>query len=366
MNPTSISPNNMQNPNGRNKEDLQSHFEILRQAWWPEIRDLIAEVVYETCPEATLLRQMTDYHLGTGGKHLRAILPLLIAEALGADPRRLVPLGAACEMLHNASLVHDDLQDGDEVRRGRPAVWKKYGTAQAINLGDAMIAYTFLLMRRLDFPAELRERATGRVLLEMLRVIEGQVEELALKGRTNVGLADYMRMVEGKTARLFSLPMSGAALLCGASEEVQQGLLEAAYHIGMLFQIQDDLLDVYGLKGRDASGGDIKEGKRSVLVVHCLERIGAREAEWLNGVLKKPRQETGAEDIAAVVATFERAGSLAFAFDELARRRAAALEVPALAAHPVLLQVLGEACDIFLRPVTSIARPDSSDSSNPS
>src|SRR5215210_220447 len=265
----------------KNKADLKSHFEILHRAWWPSIRSLMDEVVRESCEEDTLLSRMVHYHLETGGKHLRAILPLLIAEALGSEPGRLVPFGAACEMLHNASLIHDDLQDGDEVRRGQPTVWKKYGMAQAINLGDAMIAHTILLMQRLDVPSELRERATSRVLLEMLRVIEGQVQELELKSRTEVCLEDYMRMVEGKTARLFSLPMSGAALLCGATEEVQQGLIEAASHIGVLFQVQDDILDIYGAKGRDMSASDIGEGKRSVLVVHCLEQLGEQEAESL-------------------------------------------------------------------------------------
>jgi geranylgeranyl pyrophosphate synthase len=346
----------MQNLSGQNKADLKSHFEVLHRAWWPSIRSLMDEVVSDTCSEGTLLWQMVQYHLETGGKHLRAILPLLIAEALGADPRRVIPFGAACEMLHNASLIHDDLQDGDVFRRGQPTVWKKYGMAQAINLGDAMIAYTILFMQRLEVPAELRERATSRVLLEMLRVIAGQVQELELKSRTDVSLEDYMRMVEGKTARLFSLPMSGAALLSGASEEVQQGLIEAASHIGVLFQIQDDILDIYGVKGRDASGSDISEGKRSVLVVHCLERIGAQDAKWLQGILDKPRNSTNAEDIAGVAAMFERSGSLSFALEELARRRTAALEVRSLARYPVLLKVLGEACDIFLQPMGPITQ----------
>ncbi|MGB8508287.1 MAG: polyprenyl synthetase family protein [Pyrinomonadaceae bacterium] len=345
----------MQNLRVKDNADLKSNFEVMLRAWWPSIRSLMDAVVRDSCVEGTLLREMSSYHLETGGKHLRAILPLLIAEALGEDPARIVPFGAACEMLHNASLIHDDLQDGDAFRRGQPTVWKKYGMAQAINLGDAMIAHTILLMQRLEVPAALREQATNRVLLEMLRVIEGQVQELELKSRTDVSLADYMRMVEGKTARLFSLPMSGAALLCGVSEEVQDGLIEAAGHIGVLFQIQDDILDIYGVKGRNVSGSDIGEGKRSVLVVHCLEQISAAEAEWLKAVLDKPRDQTGADDIAGVMALFERSASLAFAREEMSRRRTAALEVPSLAPYPLLVKMLGEACDIFLKPTASIA-----------
>jgi geranylgeranyl diphosphate synthase, type I len=348
--------NKMKNLNEEQNRDLMSQFESLRRTWWPSIRTLMDEVIRDSCPDRSLLHQMADYHLQTGGKHLRAILPLLIAEALGADPRRLIPFGAACEMLHNASLIHDDLQDGDEFRRGQPTVWKKFGMSQAINLGDAMIALTIILMKRLDQPAELRERATGRVLLEMLRVIEGQVQELELKDRADVTIADYMRMVERKTARLFSLPMSGAALLCGAPVEVEEGLTEAACHIGMLFQIQDDILDIYGEKGRQISGTDIAEGKRSMLVVHCLELIETQEAQWLKGILDKPRNQTSAEDIAGVMALFKRTGSLSFALDELERRRTAALEVPSLASYPALLKVLAEACSLFLYPISSIMR----------
>jgi geranylgeranyl diphosphate synthase type I len=315
------------------------------------------EVMHESGAEGSLLRRMANYHMESEGKRLRAILPLLIADALGTDPKLMVPFGAACEMLHNASLVHDDLQDGDSIRRGQPAVWRKFGTPQAINLGDAMIAYTILLMHRLDVPAGLRERATTRVLLEMLRVIEGQVQDLELKVQADVTLADYMRMVEGKTSRLFALPMGGAALLCGASEEVEQGLVEAACHIGVLFQIQDDILDIYGEKGRDMTGNDIREGKRSVLVVHCLESVSAQESAWLKEVLDKPRSRTTAQDVAEVRAMFKRSDSLAFALNELARRRDAALRVKALASYPALRDVLDEACRLFLHPIVSVV-PD--------
>ena len=165
---------------------------------------------------------------------------------------------------------------------------------------------------------------------------------------------DYLRMVEGKTSRLFALPMGGAALLCGASEEVERGLVEAACHMGVLFQIQDDILDIYGDKRREMAGNDIREGKRSVLVVHCLESVSATDAAWLKQVLDKPRSRTTTQDIHRVRAMFESADSLAFALNELTRRRDAALHVPALAAYPSLHQVLDEACRLFLQPVAAM------------
>src|SRR5437773_2405363 len=100
-------------------------------------------------------------------------MPLLTAQALGSDPERVVGFGAACEMLHNATLVHDDLQDGDLVRRGQLTVWNRFGVPQAINLGDAMFYFAVLLCQRADGPVR-REATVRRFLAGMLRVIDGQ------------------------------------------------------------------------------------------------------------------------------------------------------------------------------------------------
>ncbi|HEX4274051.1 MAG TPA: polyprenyl synthetase family protein [Bryobacteraceae bacterium] len=334
--------------------DLRTRFERLRETWLPSILSLIEELVAESSAEESLLRNMMCYQLQTGGKRLRAILPLLVGEALDVDPARLVPFGAACEMLHNASTVHDDIQDGDVARRGHPTIWNQFGMGQAVNLGDAMIAMTILLMQRLDAPVALRERATCRLLQEMLRVIEGQVEDLELRGRATVSLPEYLHMVERKTSRLFALPLSGAALLCGAPEELEAGLVEAACHIGMLFQIQDDILDIYGDKGRGEKGNDIREGKRSFLVVHCMENAPPGDLTRLRQILDKARGATTQEDVAESQEIFERTGSLAFGLDELARRRNAALSVRSLASYPALLEVLDEACGMFLAPMASM------------
>jgi geranylgeranyl pyrophosphate synthase len=297
---------------------------------------------------------MLRYQIQTGGKRLRAILPLLIADALGSDAASILPFGAACEILHNASLVHDDIQDGDTARRDQPTVWKKFGVAQAINLGDAMIAYTLLLMHRLQVPAALRDRATTRLFLEMLRVIEGQIDDLEFKHRPDVSLEEYLHMVEGKTSRLFALPMGGAALLCGAPAAVEEALVEAACHVGTLFQVQDDILNVFGPVGRDRIGNDIREGKRTLLVVHCLQHSGARDASRLRAILEEPSSSTSEADIDEAKSLFEASGSLAFCFDELERRRLATLSIPALAGYPKLRAVLSEATSMFLRPVASV------------
>jgi len=330
--------------------NFQVRFAQARESWLPEIMALMDETIHSSVPAGSTLPGMARYHMDTGGKRLRALLPLLTADALGRDPAPLVPLGAACEILHNATLVHDDLQDGDRVRRGRPTIWTHYGEPQAINLGDAMFYWTLLLVHRLDAPPALREAVAKRVLLETLRVIDGQEQEFGLKGQP-ASLAGYFSMVEGKTSGLFALPMAGAAVVCEAPPAVVDDLAEAARHMGVLFQIQDDVLDLFGSKGRDMVGTDIAEGKHSVLVVHALTTLPPEQARWLQAMLDAPREATCPEQVARVIELMRSCGALDFALAELAHRRDAALGVASVASSAELTQLVGGMCDVFLAPI---------------
>jgi len=333
---------------------IRHRFRELRKAHLADIRELIDDVLREATPDRSSLTEMCAYHMESGGKRLRALLPLVVAEALGADPATLVPFGAACEMLHNATLVHDDLQDGDRLRRGVETVWHHFGVPQAINLGDAMFYYTLELVHRLQVPLGRRDAVARRVLRETLRVIDGQEREFSLRGNERITLADYFAMVEGKTSGLFALPMAGAATLCGASSQVVQGLQEAARHMGVLFQIQDDVLDLYGEKGRDSRGSDIREGKRSILVVHALEHATPERAAWLREVLDRDRGATTEEDIGRVIDLFAETGSLGFALGEIAQRRERARQVMRLLGHEQLALVVAAMCDLFLEPIQPV------------
>ncbi len=333
--------------------DFRERFVSLRERWLPAILELASDAIERSSPPGSTLPGMARYHMKTGGKRLRALLPLLTAEALGSDPAALVPLGAACEVLHNATLVHDDLQDGDRLRRGEPTVWAHYGQPQAINLGDAMFYWTLLLVQRLDAPADRREAVAERVLLETLRVIDGQEQEFSLK-TAPANLEGYFAMVEGKTSGLFALPMAGAALYCGAPPAVVDDLAEAARHMGVLFQIQDDVLDLYGSKGRDMVGTDIAEGKRSALVVRALTTLPPERAAWLQAVLDAPREATSPAQVAEAIELLRACGALDFALAELERRRAAALAVPSVAASPALTELVGGMCAVFLAPIRQV------------
>jgi geranylgeranyl pyrophosphate synthase len=335
-------------------EELLEYLRALKERWLDQVMQCVSETVRDVSPEGTSLVPMADYHLGTGGKRLRALIPLAVAETLEVDPARVVPFAAACEILHNATLVHDDLQDGDEVRRGEPTVWKKWSPARAINLGDAMLFWTLALARRADFEVQRRDRLVERIVRDTIRVIDGQEREFLLKEMEAPSSADYFRMVEGKTSGLFALPMAGTAELCGAAPELVEVLADAAMHLGVLFQIQDDVLDLYADKGRDQRGSDIGEGKISALVVHFLEHAPADEAAWLREILDSPRDQVSSEDVDRAAQLFEERGTLRAALDEIERRRRLAVDDPVIAAHPELAQLLRGIAALFLRPIEHV------------
>jgi hydroxymethylglutaryl-CoA reductase len=335
----------------RTATELRARLEELRRTYLPRISALIECQLAEASGVGSSLATMCRYHLSTGGKKLRALLPLLVADSLGADPAPLIPFGAACEMLHNATLVHDDVQDGDRLRRGQPTIWQRFGVAQAINLGDAMFYYTLLLIQRLDAPAVRREALARQALLDTLRVIHGQDRELLLNRVEQPSRADYFEMVEAKTSGLFVLPLAGAARLCAAPAPVVAALREAGRQLGILFQIQDDLLDLYGEKGRDERGSDIREGKRSFLVVNVLQSAAPEEASWLRRVLDQPRDATSAADVVAAVTLFERTGALQLALREISERRELALRSVAALDHQQLQALVEAMCDLFLDPI---------------
>ena len=336
------------------KQAFLAHLESIRKRHLPEILFLLDDVIREAELAGSGLAEMCRYHFQTGGKRLRALLPLLVADCLGEDPAKAVAMGAACEMLHNATLVHDDVQDGDEARRGRETVWHRFGVARAINLGDAMFYFTLLLAQRAPVSGERREALARRMLIETLKVIDGQEQEFALRASPRPSLPRYFDMVEAKTARLFVLGMAGSAEMFGREARVLEGLTEAARQLGILFQIQDDVLDLYGDKGRDQRGSDIAEGKRSILAVHALENSLPDDAGWLLEVLDKDRAATSSADVERVARLFDRLGSLSFAVREMHDRRHAALAAIDALEQPGLSAMMQGISETVLEPIREL------------
>lgn len=284
--------------------------------WSGPIMDTIATAVaHPSTPGDGTLEDMVHYHLSTGGKRLRPLIALMAAERLGADPEKVLPFAAGVELLHNATLVHDDYQDGDRVRRGQPTVWVRNGFEQSINAGDGLyFAGMALLARTAIDDADLRRLLT-MTSRRMLQVIEGQVEEFRLKERFSSAAtppreADYISVIRGKTAGLFALPLEGAGISAGLPAGPVEGLADAGDLLGLLFQVQDDLLDLIGNKGRDRVGTDIAEGKPSLPVVRALETAPEPDAQRLLDIVRKPRTETTGDEIGEAIQILERCGAI--------------------------------------------------------
>lgn len=256
-------------------------------------------------PETDGLAGLAARHLSTGGKRLRARTALAAADALKVSNDLALPWAAACEILHNATLIHDDLQDGDEYRRGQKTIWAEYGVNAAINAGDLMLMTPFSLIDRIPTTESCRWRLARAVAQTSLKLARGQAEEETLRHhlRSNQLHERYRNVVLAKTAALFSLPVEGAALLAGRSADEAARLSAPFAHMGVAFQMIDDVLDVLGQKGRHRASEDLREGKVSALIVELL-RVCPNAVDSVERMVNTPRSQVSEADVDQLLSLF--------------------------------------------------------------
>ena len=251
------------------------------------------------------------YTLETGGKRIRPTLALTAAEAVingglinGDAIDHVLPAALALEVFHNFTLLHDDVMDRAEVRRGRPTVHAKWNDNTAILSGDQMLIEAYKLLAQV--PAD-KVAGTLKLFNEMATgVCEGQQYDMDFEHMSQVTIPDYMQMIEKKTSVLLAYAMRIGGYIAGANETEQKALYQYGLHIGLAFQIQDDILDVYGdpkTFGK-AIGGDICANKKTFLLLSALENADAEsKAELFQWLLVTDRNE---EKIAAITAIYTR------------------------------------------------------------
>jgi geranylgeranyl diphosphate synthase, type I len=227
---------------------------------------------------------------GGGGKAVRPALATLSAQAAGAPAQMGIPGAVAVELVHNFSLVHDDVMDGDTERRHRPTVWALWGTTSAILTGDALLALAQEVL--LDSVSPHRA-AAARLLAETTRhLIRGQVQDVAFERRDEVRLAECLEMVSGKTGALFSASAAIGAVLAGAPAKVVDALATFGAQLGVAFQLVDDLLGIWGdpaITGKPVFS-DLRSRKKTLPVTYVLSHGGPAGRE-LAGWLSKPVPE---------------------------------------------------------------------------
>ncbi|MGW7352328.1 polyprenyl synthetase family protein [Streptomyces sp. NPDC054784] len=249
-----------------------------------------------------------------GGKAVRPALALVSAEAAGAPPETGVPGAVAVELVHNFSLLHDDLMDGDEQRRHRDTVWKVHGPAQAILVGDALFALAGELL--LELGTVDAGRATRRLTSATRKLIDGQAQDISYEGRVHVSVAECLEMEGNKTGALLACATSIGAVLGGADDRTADALEAYGFHLGLSFQAVDDLLGVWG--DPESTGkqtwSDLRQRKKSLPVVAALAAGGTaagRLGELMAADVKKSQREFEDFDeaeFAARAALIEEAG----------------------------------------------------------
>jgi len=307
-------------------------------ACFEQVRRLVAEPMRAALDRLDPhTRKLCGYHLGLwdedgapgegGGKGVRPALALLSARAAGAPAERGVPAAIACELVHNFSLVHDDVMDGDLERRHRPTVWAHFGTSSAILAGDALLALANEVL------AEASTATSGWAIrclnATTRRLIAGQQADLAFEDRQDVGVEECMTMAGDKTGALLGCAASLGAVLVDAPSELALGLAEYGQHLGLAFQLVDDLLGIWGSTARTGKPvwSDLRAQKKSLPVVAALAS-GTPAAERFRALYcgEAALTEDRLEEAAALI---EEAGGRGWAERRAAEESDAALDIVA-------------------------------------
>jgi len=293
---------------------------------WKRFRpELEAELRYVVGRAALPLYNMMRYHMGwidelghtrrnAAGKRLRPILCLLTCHALGGQWRQALPVAAALELVHNFSLIHDDIQDSSMERRGRPSVWSIWGQPQAINVGDGMHALALSSLLRLGqtgIPHEKTVRA-ARILGEgSLRLCEGQFRDISYEDRMDIKVNDYLSMISGKTAALFSCSVEIGAVMATDNESLIARLRRFGHALGMIFQVHDDVLSIWGDEKATGkpSASDIQMRKKTLPVIYALGKTRGANRKRLRQIYRKETIDpTDVEDVLQVLNKLDARG----------------------------------------------------------
>jgi len=287
------------------------------------IEPVLLDAVATLDGRAPLLTGMVRYHLGYAGrdlqpldrravdrgKRMRPAVALLAAGAAGGEPRAAAPVGAALELLHNFSLIHDDIQDESPTRRHRPTVWSLWGVGQAINAGDALFAVAHLPLYRLassTVTADLSLRLLEAFDRMTIAIVEGQTLDLSFEARPDVLAGAYLEMIAGKTAAIVRFAAWAGALLGGADDATASRWAEFGLALGLGFQVRDDLLGVWG--AQEATGkapaDDVRRRKQSLPILILRDRLDDAERAELDRLYAAPNVDHAG--VAQVLALLER------------------------------------------------------------
>lgn len=293
------------------------------------IEEGLQELDFPSSPET--LYQPYRYAIGMGGKRIRPLLTLLSSGLCGGEPDKALPAALALEILHNFTLVHDDIMDSADTRRGQESVFRKWNENVAILSGDVMFADAY---RQLEYYGSEQSftKAEFTSLLQIFReavvtVCEGQALDMEFVDRRDVSHDEYIEMISGKTAALLSASLEMGAVIAHATDKQRENLRELGKEMGITFQIQDDYLDATAdpEKFGKRPGGDIYEGKKTYLTILTLERADEKQASFMQEILD--RENPSQDEVENVLDIMNTTGVLDEVGSEIVRHYNKALNL---------------------------------------
>ncbi len=269
------------------------------------VNDYLAHIAYERKPES--LYEPIKYVLSLGGKRIRPSLLLLAYNLFKDDPKTVLPVACALETYHNYTLLHDDLMDNADLRRGHMTVHKRWNANTAILSGDSMLVLAFNQMLQCE-KSKLSD-ILSLFTITALEIGEGQQYDMDFESRNDVTESEYIEMIRLKTSVLLACATKMGAILAGACESDTERLYAFGEKLGLAFQLQDDFLDVYGdtkVFGK-AIGGDILSNKKTYMLINALAKADERQRNVLQNWLLMPNPDPQ-EKIAAITEIYNEIG----------------------------------------------------------
>lgn len=268
-----------------------------------DIQDRIAKLNWERQPQG--LYKPIAYTMASGGKRVRPQLAILACEMFSGNTEEVAPAAIALEIFHNFTLLHDDVMDKADVRRGRPTVHVKWNDNTAILSGDQMLIEAYKQLS--SIPASKLPKALQLFNQMATEICEGQQYDVDFEAQDHVEIADYLMMIRLKTAVLLATALKMGAYIANADEKAQEALYQFGINIGLAFQIQDDILDVWGDPATfgKAVGGDISCNKKTFVYLTALQKANGECAQELHMWYSQVNEDNTAK-IAAVKGIFEQ------------------------------------------------------------
>ena len=281
-----------------------------------ELEDLELKLSESINSDINLATEVSNHLVSSGGKRIRPAICILIAKAFGYEGEDLMRLASSIELLHTATLIHDDVVDQSLVRRGKESIQSKWDNAHGVLVGDFVYSKAFQLMASFDNPEIIRALADSTN-----RISEGEVLQLSLKDSDVLLEEDYFEIIDRKTAELFKVSAITAGILSSCDEDEIQSLGKFSSNLGIAFQIQDDILDYYGdenLTGKKL-GKDFEEGKYTLPVILALKNTSPENRSKLKSLFRTRKQEDFQDvlDILNLANTYEEIQKIFFFYSTI-------------------------------------------------